>query len=78
MLGGSGRFFASADGLAALLAAAEADPADVGARAAAARQRATRYDWDDVAKSYEQLCERLAAGWTVRGRASGRRSRTAW
>jgi glycosyltransferase involved in cell wall biosynthesis len=77
VLGASGRYFAAPDQLAALLAAAEADRADVAARAAAARERATAYDWDDVAKSYEQLCERLAAGWSVRGRASGRRTGTA-
>jgi glycosyltransferase involved in cell wall biosynthesis len=73
VLGDSGRFFDSPEGLAGLLAAAETDPADVAARAAQARERAARYDWDDVVKSYEQLCERLAAGWSVRGRATGRR-----
>jgi glycosyltransferase involved in cell wall biosynthesis len=74
VLGPSGRFFASPAELAALLEAAEADPADVRARAAQARVEAKRYDWDEVAKAYEQLCERLAGGWSRRGQASGRRS----
>ncbi len=73
VLGSSGRFFDSPDALAALLEAAEADPADVADRARQARVEAGRYDWGEVAKAYEQLCERLAGGWSVRGRASGRR-----
>ena len=76
VLGASGRFFDSAAALVPLLEAAEADPADVAARAARARVEAGRYDWDEVAKAYEQLCERLAAGWSVRGHASGRRRGT--
>jgi glycosyltransferase involved in cell wall biosynthesis len=73
VLGDSGRFFGSPAELAALLEAAEADEADVAARAAQALVEAGRYDWDEVAKRYEQLCERLAAGWSVRGQVSGRR-----
>jgi len=73
VLGASGRFFGSPAELAALLEAAEADPTDVAARAAQARVEAARYDWDDVAKRYEQLCEQLQAGRTQQGRASGRR-----
>jgi glycosyltransferase involved in cell wall biosynthesis len=73
VLGESGRFFGSAAELAPLLEAAEADPADVASRAAQALVEAARYDWDEVAKRYEQLCERLAAGWSLRGQASGRR-----
>jgi glycosyltransferase involved in cell wall biosynthesis len=76
VLGSSGRFFDSPAALAALLDAAEADPAAVAERAALARVEAGRYDWDDVAKAYEALCERLAAGWSLRGQASGRRRRS--
>jgi glycosyltransferase involved in cell wall biosynthesis len=73
VLGVSGRFFESAAELAALLETAEADRADVAVRAGQAQAEAVRYDWDEVAKQYEQLCERLAAGWSVRGQASRRR-----
>ncbi len=74
VLGPAGRFFATPAELAALLDAAEADPGEVAERALRTRAEADRYDWDEVAKRYEQLCERLAAGWSQRGRASGRRS----
>ena len=74
VLGSSGRFFGSAAELSGLLEAAEADPADVAVRGERARLEAGRYDWDEVAKAYEQLCERLAGGWSQRGQASGRRS----
>jgi glycosyltransferase involved in cell wall biosynthesis len=76
VLGGAGQFFSSSAELVALLEAAEADPADVAARAHGARAESCRYDWDEVAKQYGRLCERLAAGWSVRGHASGRRRGT--
>jgi glycosyltransferase involved in cell wall biosynthesis len=73
VLAGAGRFFGSPDELAALLDRAEEDPAEVSQLGRAARAEASRFDWDEVAKRYEELCERLAAGWSQRGRASGRR-----
>jgi glycosyltransferase involved in cell wall biosynthesis len=73
VLGDSGRFFRSAAELAGLLEAAEADPADVAVRAARARVEAERYDWDDVAKRYDELCQALVAGRSSKGQASGRR-----
>jgi glycosyltransferase involved in cell wall biosynthesis len=73
VLGDSGRFFRSPAELARLLEAAEADPAEVAVRGARARVEAERYDWDDVAKRYEQLCQALAAGRSSKGQASGRR-----
>ena len=73
VLGPCGRFFRSPAELAALLDKAEADPAEMARLAGRVREQAARFDWDEVAKRYEQLCERLAAGWSQRGRASGRR-----
>lgn len=74
VLGSAGQFFRDATELAGLYDAAEADPALVAAHSAAARVEARRYDWDDVADRYEQLCRRLGSGWR-RPRASGRRLR---
>ncbi|WP_114559661.1 DUF1972 domain-containing protein [Desertihabitans aurantiacus] len=73
VLGEHGRFFRDSAALAAELAAAEADPAEVGRRAAAAQQDVRRYNWDDVAAAYETLCRDLLEG-RARGRlGSGRR-----
>ncbi|MDL4772333.1 DUF1972 domain-containing protein [Actinomadura xylanilytica] len=58
----AGRFFSDAASLAAEVEAAEAAPGEAADRGAAARKRAAeRYVWDDVAASYERLCEDLAA-----------------
>jgi len=69
----AGWFFSTAADLQALLDAAEADPGQVAERGRRCRRRASRYDGDEVAKRYEQLCEQLVAGWSQRGSASGRR-----
>lgn len=71
--GDSGRYFRDAAGVAALVEAAEADPAAVARSGARARDLATRYDWDDVAAGYEQLARRLAARDLPAVRPSGRR-----
>lgn len=60
VLGASGRWFADADGVAREVELAEDDVAETRRRAAAALVEAERYDWDDVASRYEDLCLRLA------------------
>jgi glycosyltransferase involved in cell wall biosynthesis len=76
VLAEAGAFFGTPQELAALVDRAEAHPEQVAEQGRGGRRRARRYDWDEVAKHYEQLCERLAAGWSQRGSASGRRRRT--
>ena len=62
--------------VAALVEAAEADPAGVAARRAArARELAKRYDWDDVAAGYEQLAAPAGRARRPGRRPSGRRTR---
>ncbi|NEK85471.1 glycosyltransferase family 1 protein [Blastococcus saxobsidens] len=69
----AGRFFASPADVAALVDAAEADPAMVGRAGVRARELAKGYDWDDVAAGYEQLARRLAGRNVPSRRPSGRR-----
>ncbi|WP_369136674.1 DUF1972 domain-containing protein [Modestobacter versicolor] len=69
----SGRYFRTADDVAAAVTAAEADPAGVRRDGDRARVLAARYDWDDVASGYGTLCRRLAARDFPRSRPSGRR-----
>lgn len=73
VLGPVGRYFTDAEGVRRLVEQAEADPHGTVARGFSGQQRAVMYDWDDVADSYEQLCERLAAGNFYAARPSGRR-----
>ena len=63
VLGETGRFFATASDLAALLDDASDTPSDLVARGEAGQVRVReRYDWDRVADDYERLCAGLAAG----------------
>jgi Glycosyltransferase len=73
----SGLYFRTAPDVARELERAEAAPERTRARGRRAQQIALRYDWDDVAARYEQLCERLvAAGGRLprHARPSGRRN----
>jgi len=70
----SGHYWRSADDVAALLAAAEADPSGVYDDGIRARGLATRYDWDAVATGYEDLARRLLVRDVPRRRPSGRRT----
>jgi glycosyltransferase involved in cell wall biosynthesis len=78
VLGASGEFFSDQASVATQIEAAEQNPAAAIARGQASQVRAADYDWDDVADSYERLCQRLVSG-EFRGarRPSGRRLRTA-
>lgn len=77
VVGDTGRFWRTPDDVARLVESAEAEPEAAIARGQAAQERARSYSWDDVAKDYEQLCERLASG-ELRTRRSGRRRRPGW
>lgn len=70
----------SAGEVAAALAECEADPEGTAEHGRALAQRAAeRYDWDQVARDYAQLCGELAAGESQRGLFTGRRSgSSAW
>jgi glycosyltransferase involved in cell wall biosynthesis len=60
---GHARYVTDAAGVAAALAADEADPVASKERGEVLREHArSTYRWDDVAASYEQLCLRLAGG----------------
>jgi glycosyltransferase involved in cell wall biosynthesis len=82
VLGDTAAYFSTTDDVAVALEQAEADPAAT-ARVGAEQQRAVlRYNWDDVADGYEELCRELASGRLrpspSRGRrVSGARSRAA-
>lgn len=74
VLGGGARFFSDAAALAGHLEQAEADPSSAVDAGLLLRDRVERdYRWDDVTDSYEELCQRLLRGDSVRGHSSGRR-----
>lgn len=73
VLAHSGRYFTTADDVAACLMDAEVDPAATARAGRAARILARRYDWEDVAGCYEELVQRLAADGPRAKRPSGRR-----
>jgi glycosyltransferase involved in cell wall biosynthesis len=68
-----GRYFVSPADVAALVDAAESDPAGIQAAGRRARELAKRYDWDDVAAGYEDLALRLATREFPSRRPTGRR-----
>ncbi|MEU2350290.1 DUF1972 domain-containing protein [Modestobacter sp. NPDC049651] len=75
VLESSGRYFGTAEDVAAHVAAAEADPERTRRDGKKARLLSARYDWDHVAEGYAALCTRLAARDFPRTRPSGRRLR---
>jgi glycosyltransferase involved in cell wall biosynthesis len=78
VLGESGRFWSTPGDVRRLLEQGEADPTTVGQRALAARDEASRYNWDDVAEAYAKLCSRLVDGSLRRSPGlSGRRRASA-
>lgn len=74
VVGPAGQYFSTFAQLTRLLEAAEADPDRIKRSRAEVRQRASAYDWDDVAIKYERLSRRLADGDLPSTRPSGRRS----
>jgi glycosyltransferase involved in cell wall biosynthesis len=71
--GTTGRYFTDAADVAALVEAAEGDPATVALDGKRAAEIAERYTWEDVAGGYEALAYRLAARRFPAVRPSGRR-----
>jgi glycosyltransferase involved in cell wall biosynthesis len=71
--GKAGRYWRDASDVAALVDAAEADPAATAQAGEQARELAAGYDWDDVAAGYEELARRLVARDVPSWRPSGRR-----
>jgi glycosyltransferase involved in cell wall biosynthesis len=77
VLVGTGRYFASAAHVAAELELAEEYPEATRQRGIEGQRAASRYDWDDVAARYEQLCIELVESHPgARSRPTGRR--TSW
>lgn len=74
VLADAGRYWTTAQDVTALVTSAEADPEGQARRALRSRERAARYDWDEVADRYEELCRRLAVDGPRRTRPSGRRT----
>lgn len=58
----AGRFFQTVEDVAKLAVDAEASPGALAERGRASAREAARYDWDEVARDYGQLVQRLAAG----------------
>jgi glycosyltransferase involved in cell wall biosynthesis len=73
----TGRYFVTADDVAARVVEAEQDVAGCLARGDALRERAAAYDWDDVADRYEELCGSLLGRRTVRAKGARRRTEVA-
>ena len=77
----AGRFFGTPDEAGAEIEHAENHPDETAARGTDSRRIALRYDWDEVADQYEQLCLRISEdaryGRMRTSLASGRRRPTA-
>jgi glycosyltransferase involved in cell wall biosynthesis len=74
VLGEHGEYFTSSDGVAQLLVKTESDPVWVLDCGSSLQRSIQRYNWDDVAHRYEDLCRRLAQRDFPRRRPSGRRT----
>jgi glycosyltransferase involved in cell wall biosynthesis len=73
VLNGDGDYFRTPEDLAVLLEATEREPQEALALGSFARESIRRYDWDDVAARYEELCTRLVTEGPTKRRPSGRR-----
>ncbi len=79
VLGDDGVFFDDINSVGDKIMLAEASEAEQADRGHRLQARASqKYDWDDVAASYEDLAKRLAAGASIRGIGSRRRLDSAW
>lgn len=74
VLGPAGLYFRDADDVRTRVERTEADPAAARARGERALEEVRRYDWDDVARRYEDLALELPARRGVAPRPSGRRA----
>ncbi|KQT02339.1 DUF1972 domain-containing protein [Cellulomonas sp. Leaf395] len=75
VLAGSGLFFSRAADVTRLVELSEDDVPGALDRAELARHEVKRYEWDDVARRYEELAAELPARRAAGGRPSGRRAR---
>ena len=66
-------FFSDAGDVARAVERAETDPSTTVEQGRRLQRTIRRYDWDDVADRYEDLCRRLATSGVLPGRPSGRR-----
>lgn len=74
VIGDQGEYWRSPTELAGLLEDVEADPDRAHRGGDELQREIARYNWDDVAAAYEQLCFRLADGRVPARRPSGRRT----
>lgn len=73
VLGDSGEFFADVEAVTRLVERSESNLTDTQARGLRARTRAAKYNWEEVASSYESLCAGLSSRRRTQKRPSGRR-----
>jgi glycosyltransferase involved in cell wall biosynthesis len=78
VLGETGAYFRTKEDLARELVRAEADPDRIRDEGLNLQEAVRRYDWDDVADGYEELCRGLADRTFPRHRPSGRRHDEEW
>jgi glycosyltransferase involved in cell wall biosynthesis len=79
VLGDDGRYFTTAAELRRAVEAAEVSPEKQAALGAHLLSRAAeRYNWDEVSDGYEELAERLAAGFRYFPRGTARRHAPEW
>lgn len=76
VLAGLGAYFCTPQHLTTAIEEAESNPSATRVVGMDLQQAIRRYDWDDVAGSYENLCHRLATGQVAGRRPSGRRLRS--
>lgn len=77
VLGPHADYFANADDVALLVTKAEGDRDSAASRGRALQADIRRYNWDDVAEKYADLCARLARREFPRHRPTGRRRQPA-
>ncbi len=73
VLAGHGDYFRTPDDIGRLVASGEESPEQAVAAGAQTRESIRRYDWDDVAASYEALCQSLVLRTSGADRPPGRR-----
>jgi glycosyltransferase involved in cell wall biosynthesis len=73
VVGEQGEFWRTSSELSGLIERSESDPDRAHLGGEALQREIVRYNWDDVAAAYEDLCLRLAHGEVPRLRGSGRR-----
>jgi glycosyltransferase involved in cell wall biosynthesis len=79
VLGGDGRYFFDAESVGDAICEAESDVSGCEITGERLQNRAAAlYNWDDVAKAYGELAQRVAAGYSTRSSTRARRIDSAW